>query len=112
MSRIKQKGNKLMSKTICCLAFFAGFTNSLVGEQPILVSTWGERGTGDGQFMELFYAALDSNGNIYILDTNGHRIQKFDREGNYLDQWGTPGSGNGQFQNPRGIVTSPHEQYQ
>ncbi|MCH8840042.1 MAG: hypothetical protein IH831_05070 [Planctomycetes bacterium] len=93
-----------MSKTICCLAFFVGFTNSLVGEQPIFVSTWGEFGTGNGQFMGLNDAALDSNGNIYVPDMNNHRIQKFDRDGNYLDQWGTFGSGNGQFNGPTGIA--------
>jgi len=93
-----------MSKTICCLAFFVGFTNSLVGEQPLYVSTWGESGIGNGQFGGLNDAALDSNGNIYVPDRSNHRIQKFDRHGNYLDQWGTFGSGNGQFHDPKGIA--------
>jgi len=59
------------------------------------VTTWGETGTGNGQFMGLNDAALDSNGNIYVPDQFNHRIQKFDRDGNYLDQWGTFGTGNG-----------------
>jgi len=76
MSRIKHKEDKLMSKTICCLAFFVGFTNSLVGEQPIYVTTWGESGTGNGQFQGLHDAALDPNGNIYVTDWINHRIQQ------------------------------------
>ncbi len=54
-----------MSKTICCLAFFLGFTNSLLGEQWIYVSTWGEQGFGHGQFFGLNDAVLDPNGTIY-----------------------------------------------
>ena len=37
-------------------------------------------------------------GSIYIADGYGnHRIVVFDRAGNYLRQWGSPGSGPGQF---------------
>ena len=37
-------------------------------------------------------------GSVYIADGYGnHRIVVFDREGNYLRQWGSAGSGEGQF---------------
>ena len=37
-------------------------------------------------------------GSIYIADGYGnHRVVVFDRAGNYLRQWGSPGSGPGQF---------------
>ena len=37
-------------------------------------------------------------GSVYIADGYGnHRIVVFDREGNYLRQWGSAGSGDGQF---------------
>ncbi len=38
------------------------------------------------------------NGDVYIADGYGnHRVVVFDKKGNYLRQWGSPGSGPGQF---------------
>ncbi len=37
-----------------------------------------------------------------IVDNN--RIQKFDSNGGYLTQWGSYGSGNGQFNHPQGVA--------
>ena len=47
---------------------------------------------------------VDSSGNVYVADTNNHRIQKFDSSGNYLRQWGSYGSDNGEFNQPRGVA--------
>jgi hypothetical protein len=43
--------------------------------------------------------AWDRAGNIYIADGigNTNRIAKFDKSGNFIRQWGSTGSGNGQF---------------
>ena len=43
--------------------------------------------------------AWDRAGNIYIADGigNTNRIAKFDKSGNFIKQWGSTGSGNGQF---------------
>ena len=41
---------------------------SLAQGQPIYISTWGERGTGNGQFIQPLGAAIDSNGNVYVTD--------------------------------------------
>jgi DNA-binding beta-propeller fold protein YncE len=43
--------------------------------------------------------AWDRAGNIYIADGigNNNRIAKFDKEGHFLKQWGSTGSGEGQF---------------
>jgi len=48
--------------------------------------------------------AMDSAGNVYVMDTGNNRVQKFDAAGTYLSQWGSPGSGNGQFSYPSGIA--------
>jgi hypothetical protein len=43
--------------------------------------------------------AWDRAGNIYIADGigNTNRVAKFDKSGNFIKQWGSTGSGNGQF---------------
>jgi tripartite motif-containing protein 71 len=41
--------------------------------------------------------AVDQQGNLYVVDCEGNRIQKFDGEGNFITTWGSEGSGDGQF---------------
>jgi DNA-binding beta-propeller fold protein YncE len=48
--------------------------------------------------------AFDASGNIYVSDVGNNRIQKFDSHGNYLSQFGSYGSGNGQFFAPYGVA--------
>ncbi len=47
---------------------------------------------------------LDDAGNIYILDAGNCRIQKFDKEGNYIDTFGREGQGPGEFNSPASLV--------
>lgn len=73
---------------------------------------WGSEGSGDGQFLNDVlvlneyegHLAVDTQGNVYVLDPKNFRIQKFDSNGNYLTQWGTEGDGNGQFRQPFDIT--------
>ena len=70
--------------------------------EPVLESLWsskwigsiGEAGTGDGQFQLTFDLTKDSQGNIYITDSEGCRVQKFDSSGNFIMTWGSLGPGN------------------
>jgi len=48
--------------------------------------------------------AIDSSGNIYVADAGNNRVQKFDSSGNYISQFGSVGSDNGQFNGPYGIA--------
>jgi tripartite motif-containing protein 71 len=41
--------------------------------------------------------ALDSQGNIYVIDGGNHRVQKYDKDGNFILMWGSIGAGDGQF---------------
>jgi PKD repeat protein len=50
--------------------------------------------------------ATDSSGNIYVVDTGNYRILKFDSTGGVLAQFGSSGSGDGQFSNPLGIAVN------
>lgn len=64
----------------------------------VVQSTFGNYGTGNGQFNTPMSLTVDSNGNIYVLDGYGSpRIQKFDSQGNFLTNWGSLGAGDGQF---------------
>ena len=49
--------------------------------------------------------ALDPTAlDVYVADTNNHRIQKYNWNGVLLEQWGTQGGANGQFNGPGGLV--------
>ena len=41
------------------------------------IDKWGTPGSGDGEFNGLTGVALGSNGNVYVTDTDNHRIQVF-----------------------------------
>ena len=47
---------------------------------------------------------FDAEGNLYVVDTLNHRVQKFTREGGFLGQWGSYGCGEGEFNMPWGIA--------
>ncbi|NTU51401.1 MAG: hypothetical protein HGA94_03060 [Candidatus Aminicenantes bacterium] len=44
--------------------------------------------------------AVDGAGNLYVLDTGNHRVQKFGPDGTYLTTYGRRGQGPGEFQYP------------
>ncbi|WP_394326021.1 6-bladed beta-propeller [Methanosarcina horonobensis] len=44
---------------------------------------------------------------MYVVDTQNNRIQKFDDYGNFVTQWGSSGTGDGEFSNPQGIAVDP-----
>ena len=60
--------------------------------------------TGSGQFNFPRGIAVDEKGNVYVADTNNHRVQKFSHTGRSLTKWGSYGSGKSQFNNPQGIA--------
>jgi tripartite motif-containing protein 71 len=81
---------------------------------PQLITKWGG-GIGPGhasspqaqeagQFRSPWGIAVDGTGDVYITDTGNQRVQKFDREGNFITQWGGFGNGDGQFNFPYGIA--------
>jgi DNA-binding beta-propeller fold protein YncE len=90
---------------VLCLGGF--FLPSLASASIGYLGKWGSSGAGNGQFDGPSEIAVDSTGNVYVADTNNHRVQKFGGGGTFLLSWGTQGSGNGQFQFPRGIAVDP-----
>ena len=53
----------------------------------VLLKSWGESGSGPGQFNLPHNICSDDDNRIYVADRENHRIQIFDGEGAYLDQW-------------------------
>jgi len=51
------------------------------------LGAWGKLGTGQGEFSLPHSIAIDSQDRVYVGERNNIRIQIFDREGKYLDQW-------------------------
>jgi DNA-binding beta-propeller fold protein YncE len=49
--------------------------------------------------------AVDASGNVHVADYGNHRVQRFTDTGTDLTQWGTSGSGNGQFRYPYSVAT-------
>src|SRR5918995_3410241 len=62
-----------------------------------LISSWGQKGNGDGEFLHPHGLAIDSVGNLYVTDEERLDVQKFDKNGRFLTKWGSEGSGKGQF---------------
>jgi YD repeat-containing protein len=83
----------------------------LNGKEELQTCTSGCRagisGSGSGQFSsEIKGIAVDSSGNLWVVDAAGNRIQEFNSSGAFLQKFGTTGSGEGQFNDPIGIALS------
>jgi hypothetical protein len=70
-----------------------------------VVRGWGGQGSGNGQFDLTVQSDNPGNGDItvtpdgrvYVADGSNHRVQVFDATGRYLSQFGSFGTGLGQF---------------
>ena len=60
----------------------------------------------DGQFRQPTDVTWDQQGNIFISDGYiNSRVAKFDKNGDWVKSWGTPGSKPGEFNTPHGIAS-------
>jgi hypothetical protein len=67
-----------------------GYINSRVAKvdkDGNWLKSWGERGTGPGQFHTPHSIAVDAGGSVYVADRSNRRIQVFDGEGTFLRQF-------------------------
>jgi subtilisin family serine protease/streptogramin lyase len=78
-------------------------TPRLVGT-PTYVSSFGTKGSEDGQFQSPKGVAVDSKGNVWVVDKNGKRIEKFNSKGEFLLKAGSKGKEDGQFEAPWDIA--------
>lgn len=67
-----------------------GYGNARVhrfGADGRLLGSWGEPGTGRGQFNLVHGVAVAADGRVLVADRENDRIQIFGPEGEYLEEW-------------------------
>ena len=61
------------------------------------IKTWGKRGTAPSDFEIPHALAMDSRGRLFVGDRGNNRIQIFDQDGNFLEEWKQFGRPSGVF---------------
>jgi DNA-binding beta-propeller fold protein YncE len=69
-----------------------------------LLSEIGRRGNGDGEFNFPTFAAVDSQGRLYVADTANFRVQVFGADGKFLSKLGRAGDRIGDFGRPKAVA--------
>jgi sugar lactone lactonase YvrE len=66
------------------------------------IKTWGKHGSAPGEFEVPHGLAFDSRGRLFVADRGNNRIQIFDQEGKFLEEWK-------QFSRPSGIYIDKND---
>jgi DNA-binding beta-propeller fold protein YncE len=56
------------------------------------IKSWGQKGTGPGQFANVRSIAVDAQGNVYVADGGNKRVQVFDNNGTYKTEFRNVGN--------------------
>ncbi|GIT13592.1 MAG: hypothetical protein CM1200mP35_04120 [Chloroflexota bacterium] len=64
----------------------------------------GVQGSGDGELDRPSGMIFDQDNNLLIVDSGNHRVQKFSKDGKFINKFGTEGSGPGELNMPWGIT--------
>ena len=67
-----------------------GYGNSRIHKYSAdgnLLFSWGAPGTNPGEFSIAHNIVTDKDGLVYVADRENHRIQIFDDQGKFVDQW-------------------------
>ena len=89
---------------VCSVVLTMVVAPIILSQTPDFLVAWGGEGSADGQFIYPGGVTTDPDGNVYVVDTGNHRVQKFTADGAFLMKWGNQGSGNGQFSFPLGVT--------
>ncbi len=80
----------------------------VVDEQGKFLNDWGAGTTvppGDPELLLPLDITIDAFGNRFVADTFSNRIVKYGINGLFVQQWGTAGNGQGQFNVPLSVAT-------
>lgn len=67
-----------------------GYRNSRIIKFSVdgdYITSWGSYGTGPGEFDVPHSIALDSHGQVYVVDRGNARLQIFDEAGQFVAEW-------------------------
>src|SRR5215207_1499385 len=78
-------------------AFSGTTTPRAASEGPIAEFVWQSHGGPDLPLLEPGQPAVDPRGNLWVPDGGYDQFLIFAPDGTFLEAWGTPGSGEGQF---------------
>jgi len=70
---------------------------------PDFAYAFGVWGEDDGEFEVPADVAVGPEGDVWVVDAEANRVQRFSRWGHYLGQFGSEGTGDGQFRWPTAI---------
>jgi sugar lactone lactonase YvrE len=96
---MRRRGRATLVAVVGALAVSAS-----TADAATLLTQWGTPGRANGQFTNPNDLAVGAGGQVYVADTDNHRIQRFTADGAYVGQWGTFGGQAGQFSSPSGIA--------
>jgi sugar lactone lactonase YvrE len=66
------------------------------------IKEWGQKGVGPGEFDLIHHMTFDRRGRLLVADRNNNRIQVFDQDGNFIEQFT-------QFSRPSGIAVDKND---
>src|SRR4029077_18982263 len=68
------------------------------------MKAWGKKGSGPGEFDAPHGLAMDSAGRLFVADRGNSRIQIFDQNGKFLQEWRQFGRPSGIFINKKDVI--------
>lgn len=91
--KIKYKQADMFRITSICLTIlFLGLLSSSIthAESYKFVTKWGSDGNGAGQLYHPSSIVATPSGYVYVADTDNHRVQEFNSNGKFINQWSAP----------------------
>jgi sugar lactone lactonase YvrE len=96
----RARRKKVKNKLFYCVLVSLLFPIAAYAQDPYqFVLRW-----GDGQLGKPVGIAIDSQGVVFVSDHLNNRIQKYDKNGHFVANLGSPGSGDSQFYHPYSIA--------
>ena len=78
-------------------------------ENYSFVAKLGTEFMDEGQLLTPNGVVVDSEDNVYVVDSGNHRIQKFEKDGKFMDEWGSKGREEGEFRSPIDIAVDSED---